>query len=69
MERMEKKPRQVKHKFLFRRLANTTRKINKKYTKCKTILFLLPSISFYQQIKCIHFQKKKVRIFKYLEKS
>jgi hypothetical protein len=56
---------QVKCKLLFRRLANAS-KINKKYTKCKTILFLLPSISFYQQIKGI--SKEKVRTYEYLEK-
>jgi hypothetical protein len=51
---------QVKSKLFFQRLANTS-KINKKYIKRRTILFLLPSISFYQEIKGI--SKKKVRIF------
>jgi hypothetical protein len=41
---------------VFRRFA-ITNKINKKKTKSKTILFLLPSISFYQQIKGISEEK------------
>jgi hypothetical protein len=47
---------QVKRKLFFRRLANTS-KTNKKYIKSKTILFLLPSISFYQKIKGISKEK------------
>jgi hypothetical protein len=50
--------------FFFLGLANTS-KINKKYIKCKTILFLLSSISFYQQIKGILKEKSQdISIFR-----
>jgi hypothetical protein len=56
-QRMEKKPGQFKHKLFLRRFVLKS-KINKNYTKCKTILFLPPSFNIFLPANKRYLKKK-----------